>query len=70
MSPDRLRLLIESVGFPSIGEAARFFRIEERMFRRMTTGQQDIPHAVVIGLEIMAAYGITPGDLAGWKFED
>lgn len=69
MSPDRFRLLIDRVGFPSHVEAARFLGIEARMFRRMTSGKQDIPHAVALVLEIMAAYEIKPSYFDNWKWD-
>jgi hypothetical protein len=70
MSPDRFRQLLDRCSFPSQGDAARFLGIEDRMFRRMATGQQAVPHSVALVLEIMAAYSIMPGDLESWKFED
>jgi hypothetical protein len=67
MTPDRFQLLSQKL-FPTLLQAAEFMRIEYRMYRRMASGKQRIPHAVALVLEIMTAYDIKPADLADYDF--
>ena len=55
----RYRFLYEELGMSQRG-VARFLDMGERSSRRWASGQTDIPLHVMMLLEVMHAYGVTP----------
>lgn len=55
----RYRALYEKLGMSQRG-AAHFLDMGERSSRRWASGQLEVPLAIMMLLEVMDAYGITP----------
>lgn len=58
-TPERYRRLLDVVGLSQVG-AGKFLGINSRTSRRFASGDSEIPDAIFILLEIMAAKKIDP----------
>lgn len=56
MTPDAYRASLDSLGLSQVG-AARLFGVDPRTSRRWALGEQDIPKAVELALQLMQIVG-------------
>jgi hypothetical protein len=62
MTPSDLRAALATLRLPVTG-AARLFKVNERTARRWASGEQDVPRAVSIALELMIRFRVDPRTL-------